>query len=83
MKTTTVTVKLPRELDAKVECLASQLNQNKSAVIRLALQELFRMDNVAERMSAYSVAEPYCGRVAELPPDLSYNTGHLKGYGAK
>ena len=78
----TVTVKLSPELDHKVERLAAKLKRTKSVIIRLALEELVRRRDLAEKLSAFSMIEPYLGVLEDLPPSLSLAESHMKGYGA-
>ena len=79
----TISIKLPEELNTKVERLAALLKNTKSMVVRLAIQELFRKKQPEESFSAFSLLEPYCGILKDLPADLSSAKDRMKGYGAK
>lgn len=76
----TLTVKIPQELEAKLERLVARRGASKSALIRAALEELTTNADTVQPHSCLDLARDLLGQ-ADGPPDLSYNKKHLKGYG--
>ncbi|MBI2501927.1 MAG: CopG family transcriptional regulator [Candidatus Latescibacteria bacterium] len=76
----TLTVKIPEELEAKLERLVAQRGASKSALIRAALEELTTNAETVQPHSCLDLARDLLGQ-ADGPTDLSYNKKHLKGYG--
>jgi Arc/MetJ-type ribon-helix-helix transcriptional regulator len=76
----TITVKIPEELDARLEAAAKSRRTTKSEVVREALAAALRRPGKGKR-SAYAAMKGACGLVKEGPPDLSTNKKHLRGYG--
>ena len=76
----TLTVKIPEELEAKLERLVAQRGGSKSALIRAALEELTISADKVQPHSCLDLARDLLGQ-ADGPADLSYNKKHLKGYG--
>lgn len=77
----TVTVKLPLELNKRLDTVAARLKKTKSVLIRLAIQELLQQPDIASKVSAYEVLADYCGVVNGMPSDLSSSKSYLEGYG--
>jgi predicted DNA-binding protein len=77
----TISVKLPPDLNAKLDALSKRLGKSKSILIRLALSELLRNPDMSDKLSAHELLRPYIGAVAGLPSDLSFVANNLKGYG--
>ena len=73
----TITVKLPPELDDKLEALARKINKTKSVVVRLALEEILRRPGGP---SAHDLLENFCGRIGTTK-DLSTNQKYMSDYG--
>lgn len=73
-----LTIKLPRQLSARVTRLAKKRHLTRSALVREAL-ELLTTDRSGEtfvdRVSQYLDAGD------DLPADILTNPKHLKGYG--
>ena len=72
-----MTIKVPAQLSARIARLARRRGVNRSEMARQML-ERFREDEeptVADRISHL------VGSVKGLPPDLSTNPRHLRGYG--
>ena len=76
----TLTVKVPEELEAKLERLAARRGESKSALIRTAIEELTTSEEAVQPRSCLDLARDLLGQ-ADGPSDLSYNKKHLKGYG--
>ena len=77
----TITVKLPPEVDAKLERTAAQLNKTKSVLVRLAIQELLKQPDLAGKLSAFDMVSEHCGALEGLPKDLSRAAKYMGGYG--
>jgi hypothetical protein len=73
----TVSLKLPRALNLKLERAAKQRCQSKSDVVRAALEEFLRRDRP---VSALELAGDLVG-CGEGPGDLSTNRKYLEGLG--
>lgn len=65
-----VTCKLPPELDAELEAIASRRHVSKSDIIREALTTTLRQQKRKVRLSAYDLARNICGSL-DGPSDLS------------
>lgn len=76
----TLTIKVPEELEVKLQRIAAQRGESKSAVIRAALEDFAAGGEVVNPRSCLDLARDLLG-YAEGPIDLSYNKKHLKGYG--
>lgn len=75
-----MTIKLLPEINSQIEGLARASQRNKSDVIRQAIAQLLKQENVQGKISAFALLEKFCGKV-QLPRDLSSNTRHMDGYG--
>ncbi len=78
---TTVTVKLPEQLDNQLEAAAARKRTTKSAVIRELLEQGIRGDRKSSSRSCYDLAKDLCGSVKGVPRDLSNNKEYLKRFG--
>lgn len=76
----TVTVKLPDELDAKLEALAAGRGVSKSAALRALLELGLTRTHGRGRGTVGDLARDLEGCM-DGPPDLSHNDAHLRGYG--
>ena len=76
----TLTVKVPEELEAKLDRLAARRGESKSALIRTALEELATSEDAFQTDSCLDLAKDLLGQ-ADGPSDLSHNKKHMKGYG--
>lgn len=76
----TLSVKLPKALDAKLKAIAQQRGTSKSAVVRGALEALVARNGGRKAGSALDLARDLAGCLAG-PGDLSVNKGHLKDFG--
>ena len=75
----TVSLKLPEQLDARLEARARRAGKSKSAITREALVAFLDADE-ATRPSSLAVVRDLVG-VASGPPDLASNKKRLRGYG--
>ena len=76
----TLTVKVPEELDLKLEAVAAKRGESKSNLIRTAIISILKENKAVIPNSCLDMAKDLVGSV-EGPSDLSFNKRHLKGYG--
>jgi hypothetical protein len=76
----TVSLKIPPDLNRAVEELARSRGMSKSALIREALGRYLAAGARPAKGSFLALAKDYAGCV-EGPPDLSSSPEHLEGYG--
>jgi Arc/MetJ-type ribon-helix-helix transcriptional regulator len=77
----TITLKLPKTLDAKLAAAAKKQGESKSAIVRAALREYFERNGASSRASFAELARDFIGCVEGGPPDLSYNNRYMEGFG--
>ena len=75
----TVSLKLPDDIDAKLEARAAALGQSKSHITREALTQFLEHQATAD-VSCLDLVRDLVG-VAHGPGDLASNKRHLRGYG--
>jgi predicted DNA-binding protein len=75
----TISLKVPDEIDEKLEARARGLGKTKSEITREALERLFD-DASAAKVSALDLVRDLVG-TARGPGDLASNKKHLRGYG--
>lgn len=76
----TLAIKLPEDVDARLDATAKRTGRTKSALVREAVTLL--LDSAAAAPgSAAELAGELVGSVRGLPADLSDNPAHLKGFG--
>ena len=73
-----LTIKLPRQLSARVTRLAKRRHLSRSALVREAL-ELLTADQHGETF--IDRVSQHIGSGHDLPADLLTNPKHMKGYG--
>jgi predicted transcriptional regulator len=73
-----ITIKLSRQLSARVTRLAKRRHISRSALVREALEALTA---TGEGETFTERAGQYVGAAKDLPSDISTNPKHLKGYG--
>ncbi|HVM60511.1 MAG TPA: ribbon-helix-helix domain-containing protein [Verrucomicrobiae bacterium] len=78
---TTITVKLPEELEAQLDVAAKRRRTSRSEVVRQLLEQGLRKPGHGAGASCYELARDLCGSVKGAPPDLSTNKRHLEGFG--
>ena len=76
----TLTVKVPEELDARLTAIAARRGENRSTLIRTAIEHIVESDENITPSSCLDLTRDLVGCV-DGPGDLSYNRKHLKGYG--
>ena len=75
----TVSLKLPDEIDARLEARARHLGRSKSDITREALTRLLDED-MSQRGSSLDLVRDLVGSV-NGPGDLSVNKKHMRKYG--
>ncbi|MEW6755544.1 MAG: ribbon-helix-helix protein, CopG family [Candidatus Latescibacterota bacterium] len=76
----TLSVKLPEELDAKLQSAAAQRGESKSSLVRQAIETLVAAAVTPASGSCLAAARDLAGS-CEGPADLSTNKEHLRSYG--
>ena len=77
---TTLSLKLPEAMAAKLAAVARTRNQSKSAVVRAILDECLAETESAAQGSCFEAAADLAGCVTG-PRDLSTDERHARGYG--
>jgi predicted DNA-binding protein len=75
-----VSLKLPDELDARLEARASDLGRTKSEITREALTRLLDDTEGSRRASSLDLVRDLVG-TARGPGDLASSKKHLRNYG--
>jgi predicted transcriptional regulator len=79
---TTITCRIPSELDAWLETEARRRRVPKSVLVRRAIEQAARAGAAVRRgPSAYDVARHLCGSLKGGPRDLASNPRYLEGFG--
>lgn len=73
-----LTIKLPRQLSARVTRLAKKRHLSRSALVREAL-ELLTADSGGETF--IDRISQHVGAADDVPADILTNPKHMKGYG--
>ena len=76
----TLTVKLPQPLEAKLDALVRRRGQRKSALVREAIEKLVAERGEIAKGSVLDLLQDLKG-AGQGPKDLSTNRKHLQGYG--
>ncbi len=76
----TLTLKVPDELNSQLNRYAKRKGLSKSEIIRIALIEYFSRDNIKHEQSILDLSEDLAGSI-EAPSDISTNKDYLEGYG--
>jgi Ribbon-helix-helix protein, copG family len=76
----TISLKLPEAMLRKLERTARVRGQNKSEVVRLALEQFLNGGPAPRPGSALEAALPWVGCV-EGPGDLATNPKYMEGFG--
>lgn len=76
----TLSLKLPDELDARLNRRVEQMSTTKSDLTRKALEEYLDGTSESPRESMLELAADLIGSL-EGPRDLSYSKKHMRGYG--
>ncbi len=78
---TTISLKLPETLLARLEAESRQRRVNKSALVRTALEKELAASATGGEASCYDLARDLAGSLKGLPKDLSTNPKYMKGFG--
>jgi metal-responsive CopG/Arc/MetJ family transcriptional regulator len=76
----TLSVKVSDDLNLKLAAVAAKRKENKSNLIREAIETIVNANEAVTPNSCLDLAKDLMGSV-EGPSDLSYNNKYLKGYG--
>ena len=76
----TLSVKVSDDLNLKLAAVAAKRKENKSNLIREAIETIVSANEAVTPNSCLDLAKDLMGSV-EGPSDLSYNRKYLKGYG--
>ena len=74
-----ISLRLPDELDAKLEAIAKKKGYSKSSLIREVLTNTYN-DSDVEALSCYDLSRDIIG-IVDGAEDLSYSKKHMKEYG--
>jgi hypothetical protein len=77
---TTLSLKLPEAVAARLAAVAKKRNQSKSAVVRGILDDCLKETEPAGEGSCLELCADLAGSISG-PRDLSTNEKHLRGYG--
>jgi len=77
-----ISLKLPKALNAKLAVTAKRRGASKSAIVREAIEDYFARNGTAYSLSVGEIAKKLRGSVDGGPRDVSYNKKHMKGFGA-
>ena len=75
----TLSVKVSDDLNLKLAAVAAKRKENKSNLIREAIETIVNANEAVTPNSCLDLAKDLMGSV-EGPSDLSYNNKYLKGY---
>jgi predicted transcriptional regulator len=78
---TTLTLKVPIELAAKLSQASAARRVSKSRIVREALEKALRREDSHPPISAYDAMKAGLGVVKEGPRDLSTNKKHMARFG--
>jgi predicted transcriptional regulator len=76
---TTLTLKVPREMAAKLEAVAAQKHVAKSKYVRDLLSRALKKEKAEP--SLYDLMKDGIGCISSGKGDLATNPKHMKGYG--
>lgn len=76
----TITVKVPEELDQRLESVAEKTVESKSNLIRAVIEYILSMRDNSTPISCLDLAKDLSGSI-DGPADLSCSKKHLEGYG--
>ena len=76
----TIAIKLPDSLLTQLEKAAREGDENRSALVRQALEEFLSSKRKRKQTSCLDLARDLAGSIVG-PPDLSTNQAHMDEYG--
>ena len=77
----TLSIKLPKTLEAKLAAAARRKATSKSVVVREALEAFLSQNGGPAPTSFAALAKDFIGCVDGGPRDLSYGKKHMRGFG--
>ncbi len=77
---TTITCKIPPELDARLQAAAREQHISRSEVVRKALRDALLRKRRTVRPTAWELVKHLAGTV-HGPPDLLTNPEHMEDFG--
>jgi Arc/MetJ-type ribon-helix-helix transcriptional regulator len=78
---TTITCKIPENLDAEMEAAVEKQGISKSEFVRQAIERSLQQQKTSVKLSAYDLMKDACGIVKRGPRDLATNSKHLEKFG--
>jgi hypothetical protein len=78
---TTITCKIPDELNAQLDAEAARKLLPKSALVREAIERSLKHGRKARRQTAFDRVKHLCGIIKDGPKDLSTNPKYMKDFG--
>jgi len=78
---TTITCKIPDELNEQLEAEASRKLLPKSVLVREALERSLKHRKESRGKTAFDRVKNLCGIIKEGPTDLSTNPKYMKDFG--
>jgi hypothetical protein len=79
---TTISLKIPDELVARMDAVARAKRTNRSALLREALEEKLKTVDRKTPPSLFDRSADLCGKGCSGLGDLASNPKHLEGFGA-
>jgi hypothetical protein len=79
---TTISLKIPDELVARMDAVASARRTNRSALLREALEEKLKDHARNTPPSLFEQSADLCGQGCSGLGDLASNPKHLEGFGS-
>jgi Ribbon-helix-helix protein, copG family len=79
---TTISLKVPDELIARMDAMARGMRTSRSALLREALEEKLKAAARKSPPSLYDQSSDLCGKGSSGLGDLASNPIHLEGFGS-
>ncbi len=79
---TTISLKVPDELVARMDAVARATRTNRSALLREALEEKLKAVDSKTPPSLFDRSADLCGKGSSGLGDLASNPKHLEGFGS-
>ena len=77
----TISLKLPKALNAKLAIAAKRRGASKSAIVREATEDYFARSGTAHSLSVGELAKELRGCLDGGPRNLSFKKKYMKGFG--
>ena len=78
---TTITCKIPDELNGRLEAEAERKLLSKSDIVREALERSLQHCRSSQKPTAFDRVKDLCGIIKDGPTDLSTNPKYMKDFG--